>query len=226
MKILAVDTSTKLLCIAVLKGPRIYTYRINSERRHFSLLLPLIKRILTSLKIELEDMNYFAVGLGPGSFTGLRIGIVGIKGIAVAVNKKVIGVPSLDVIAYNTLQIRDGYKFICPILDAKRGLVYTCFYRREGETLKRLITYKLLSIPELVRLVNPRTIFLGDALRLYKETLMLRVKQAKFLDADYYYPQAHNLIKVARELSDKGKIVKADKIHPIYLYPKECQIRK
>ena len=225
MKILAVDTSTEFLSIGVKKDSQIYTYRLKSERRHSSILLPSIKRILYSLRVDLSDIDYFSVGLGPGSFTGLRIGIATVKGFAVGVDKKVVGVPSLDIIAYNAIDIKDNFRFICPILDAKRELLYSALYQKNERGLKLVKPYRLISLAQLIRFIPPKTVVLGNGLGLYRTKLMLKLKQAELLDSDYDYPHPYNLIKIATDLQSRGKFTGADKVKPIYLYPKECQIK-
>lgn len=225
MKILAIDTSTQFLCVGVKKDFKIYTYRLKSERRHSLILLSSIRRILRSLKIDLDDIDYLSVGLGPGSFTGIRIGIATIKGLAVAGDKRVIGIPTLDVIAYNAIDVQNNYKFICPILDAKRELVFTALYQNKKGKLKLIEPYRLITLSGLLKFIPPKTILLGNALGLYKTKLMSKLKCHEFLDEDYDFPHPYNLLRVSEELRSKGKLTDAEKIQPIYLYPKECQIK-
>ncbi len=222
---MGIDTSTKFLCIGFFDNLKIFEYRLNLGRSQSCFLLPSIERILKSLGVKPYQIDYFAVGLGPGSFTGIRIGLSTIKGLAITLKKKVLGMSSLDIIAYNAIP-KDNYKFICPVVDAKRGLIYTSLYRKQGDTIRKLKPYKLIPLSELVKMVPGETVFLGDALRLYKKTLMLRVKRARFLDEEFHYPKATNIIKIALERIKSRGLVDAKILKPIYLYPKECQVRK
>ena len=138
--------------------------------------------ILRSLKIDLDGIDYLSVGLGPGSFTGIRIGIATIKGLAVAGGKRVIGIPTLDVIAYNAIDVQNNYKFICPILDAKRELVFTALYQNKKGKLKLIEPYRLITLSGLLKFIPPKTILLGNALGLYKTKLMSKLKCHEFLD--------------------------------------------
>jgi tRNA threonylcarbamoyladenosine biosynthesis protein TsaB len=232
MKILGIDTSTNFLCIGFYNKGKIYTYRLKADRKHSVLLVPTIKRIIDSLKIKCTSIDYFAVGLGPGSFTGIRIGLSVIKGLALATNKSVVGISSLDIIAANALRANySGFKRplfwdkICPIIDAKRNLVYSAFYRIEGDALQRVTAYKLISIQELVKNLPAKVVCLGDGLGVCEKELRRVSKKAILLEKDFWYPQPISIIELAQERIKEGKISNAFKLKPIYLYPKECQVR-
>lgn len=224
MKILGIDTSSKFLCIGFYGGLKIYEFRLNLGRSHEVFLLPSVERILDTLHTQPKDIDYLAVGLGPGSFTGIRIGLATVKGLALSLNKKVIGICSLDIIAYNAKDIKN-YQFICPVIDAKRDLIYMSLYRNFGNKLRRVMPYRLTSISGLIKIIPKKTIFLGDALRLYKQALMINKKEARFLDEDFYYPIATNIIKLAIERIEENRFDNIMRLQPIYLYPKECQIK-
>jgi tRNA threonylcarbamoyladenosine biosynthesis protein TsaB len=244
MNILAIETSTKRLCLGLSnqKG-RIAEYNLDSEKRHTELLLPTIKKALRRLRLSLAEIDYFAVGLGPGSFTGLRIGLATIKGFSAALSKPVIGLPTLDLLADNALSA--GGKIICPVIDAKRNLVFTALYEvGVKDKLRRKSPYLLISIEELLKKIrslkksvcgrripsqrvyaHKTVIFLGDGLKLYQDKIRQKIGQAIFLNQDAWYPQPKSLIKLAVDLIDRGRLNDAARIKPIYLYPKECQIR-
>jgi len=227
MNILAVDTSSKKLCLGLSnhKG-NIIEYNLDSGIRHAELLLPTIRKALRHLQLSLEKIDYFAVGLGPGSFTGLRIGLSLIKGFALALKKPVIGLPDLDVIASNAISTNS--KVICPLVDAKRNLIFTALYEvGSNDKLKRKSPYLLINIEDLLKRLKSYKLvtFLGDGLYVYQQRLNQRVKKSIFLNEDTWYPRARNLIELASELFEKGKISQPSKIKPIYLYPKECQIK-
>ena len=222
MKILGIDTSTKYLCIGICDQVKVYEFNLEVGQKLSALIAPTIKRILDSLGWEAKDIDYFACGLGPGSFTGLRIGLSTIKGLAWALNKPVIGIPSLDILARN---IKSCGSTIVPIVDAKRNLIYCSAYRITGNRLKRIMPYQLLSKEELVFKFKKDILFLGDASGLYKEYLLKHIKPAIVLESDFWYPQAHNIILAAKEIAHSKKASNAFGVLPIYLYPKECQIK-
>ena len=200
-------------------------YNINAGKRHTELLVPTIKKALARAKLSLKEIDYLAVGLGPGSFTGLRIGLATIKGFAAALEKPVVGLPTLDVLARNALPADN--KIVCPVIDAKRNLLFTALYKADSKKLKRTSIYLLISIDELLKKIDRRAtvVFLGDGLRVYQERLKQKLRNSIFLKEDVWYPEAQKLIELAGELIDKGKTSDAKRLKPIYLYPKECQIK-
>src|SRR4030042_6175727 len=101
MKILAIDTSTKFLCLGLSDNTKVYEYKLEVSRLLSTLIIQTIKRALDSLGWKVSDIDYFACGLGPGSFTGLRVGLAAIKGMSWALNKHIIGISTLDILAKN-----------------------------------------------------------------------------------------------------------------------------
>lgn len=222
MRILGVDTTTRFLCLAAYDNGWVYEYNLELGRKHSQLITLSIKRVLEALNWKPEDIDYFACGLGPGSFTGLRIGIATVKGLAWSLNKPVLGIPTLDILAKNAVQ--DGV--IVPAVDAKRGLIYCALYRAAKGGLKKISPYMLLSLGAFLKKIRPGSIILGDAVGLYKQQILRGIKGANILDKDYWYPAGRNIVYLALRQIEQGKISNAFKIKPIYLYPKECQIKK
>jgi len=223
MKILGIDTTTKFLSLGLYDGQHIYEYNLDLGTRHSTLLAPTVKRVLDALGWDIKEIDYFACGLGPGSFTGIRVGLAAIKGLSLSLNKPVVGISSLDILAN---KVKTPGVLVAPVIDAKRGLIYCSIYKREKGSLKRIAPYMLLSQDELCRKIKRNTVMLGDALNLYKEKILKNISGIVFLDKDCWYPDGHNIIYLALE-KIKGKAFNnAFNIKPIYLYPKECQIRK
>ena len=223
MKILGLDTSTKFLCLGIYDNAKVYTYNLDLGRKHSVLLVPTIKRILDALGWRLNDIDYFACGLGPGSFTGMRVGVATIKGLAWALKKKIVGLPTLDVLARNA-ELNAG--FVAPVIDAKRNLMYTCIYKIEKGRLRKLTPYLLLSLDDFLKKVKKDTLILGDALGLYRDKFLGSRKRLTLLDKDRWQIQPHHLLDLALEKIKAGQFSDSSKLEPIYLYPKECQIRK
>jgi tRNA threonylcarbamoyladenosine biosynthesis protein TsaB len=223
MKILGIDTSTKFLCLGAYDGSKVYEYNLEVGRQLSSLLAVTIQRVLDTLSWQFKDIDFFACGLGPGSFTGMRTGISTIKGFCFALKKPVIGISTLDMLAQG---VKPTQKPIVSIVDAKRNLIYCGVFKKTNGSLRRIKPYMLLSIKEFLKIIKPGSIILGDALNLYKADIVKNVKGADILDKDYWYPKAHSLIELALARTDEKKIDSPFDIKPIYLYPKECQIRK
>ena len=222
MKILGIDTTTKRLCLGLYVDGKFYEYSLEVGRSLSELLVPTIQRVISTLGIKITEIDYFACGLGPGSFTGMRIGLATIKGLSVVKNKPVIGISTLDILAKN-VPLKD--RLIVTALDARRELIYCSSYKYEQGNLKRKSAYALLSLDELVKKFPSKVVILGDAVGLYADALLTRIKNATVLDKDYWSPQAHNLISLALAKIKAKQFSSSLTVKPIYLYPKECQIK-
>jgi len=170
VKILAVDTSTSLGSIALVDGPVVRAeLALNVTATHNRRLLPGIHRLLSDVGWTLEALDGLAIGLGPGSFTGLRIGMSVMKGLAFATGKPLAGVPTLDALAAN---VALAPWTICPVMDARKGEVYTALYRGgEGHDLERLTPYQVMKPQRLAEFITGKTILLGDGLLRYGDIL-------------------------------------------------------
>ena len=222
MKILGIDTTTARLCLGLYVDGKFYEYSLQVGRSLSALLVPTIQRVICAVGLKITDIDYFACGLGPGSFTGMRIGLATIKGLSVVKNKPIIGISTLDILAKNA-PLKD--RLIVTAIDARRALIYCSSYKYEQGSLKRKSAYSLLSLDELVKKFSSRMVVLGDAVALYSDALLTRIKNATVLDKDYWSPQAHNLMELALAKIKAKQFSSALTIKPIYLYPKECQIK-
>lgn len=221
MKILAIDTSTKFLCLGLSDNKKIYEYKLEVARLLSSLITQTIKRILEGLGWKVSDIDYFGCGLGPGSFTGMRVGMATLKGLAWSSHKPVVGVATLDTLAKNACSTHGNY--IIPAVDAKRGLIYTAIYKNKDN--KRLTSYMLLDKEAFLKKIKNGSVILGDAVDLYKEDILKSKKKVVILDKDYWYPEPFNIMGLVREKIRDKEVTNSFKLRPIYLYPKECQIK-
>ncbi len=222
MKILGLDTTTKFLCIGLYVDGKVYEYNLEVGRRLSGVVSVTIKRVLDSLGLEPSDIDYFACGLGPGSFTGVRIGLATMKAICWSLNKPIIGIPTLDILAKGA-RLKDGC--LACVIDAKRGLIYCGNYKAKNGNLKKVSGYQLIDIEEFLKKSKGNPVLLGDALGLYKDKLLGKIKGATALDKDSWYPKGHAIIELALEKIKVKKFDSVFKIKPVYLYPKDCQIR-
>ena len=222
MRILGIDTTTKYLSLGIFDGSKTYEYNLDLGIRHSTLLVPTIKRVLDAVGLDLKKIDYFACGLGPGSFTGMRVGLATIKGLSWACKKPIVGISTLDILAKN---VKSTDKQIVAAIDAKRKLIYCGIFKNNGR-FKRLKTYMLLGEDELLKVIESESIILGDAILLYKEDIFKKIKGVSFLENDCWYPKGHNIIELALERVKEGKASNALNVNPIYLYPKECQIKR
>jgi tRNA threonylcarbamoyladenosine biosynthesis protein TsaB len=225
MKVLGVDTSTNVLSVAIVEDKDIISNLSRTlEKGHSSGLVPMIGEILKRANISLERIDGFAVGIGPGSFTGLRVGVTTMKTLAFSVDKPIKGLSSLDAIAYNGVGAPSP---ICPIVDAKRDQVYSAIYAWEGKVLKRLSNYLLIPIGRLLKKIKGEVLFLGDGIELYKEEI-IKIKKGKamFAPKSSWFPQASRIAFLGLEAFKRGEMDNPYSLVPMYLYPKECTVRK
>lgn len=224
MKILAVDTSSKYLSIAVADDDNIVaSFHRAMERQHCAQLIPQIDKLLKKAKLKLRDIGCIAFSKGPGSLTALRIGAATVKGLALALKIKIVSVPTLDALAYN---VKDSGNLIVPVVDARRGNVYTSIYSFKNGKLRRHLKYSVIPIAELLKSVKSDTIFLGDGLAAYRKDIDGGFKhKAVFAAERYWYPDAAVVAKLGHELIKKKEFEETDKFVPMYLYPKDVQVR-
>lgn len=222
MILLAVDTSTRFLSIGIFDGVKTYEYNVAFGTKHSSLLIPVVESVLSAIGKCIRDVDYFACGLGPGSFTGIRVGVAAIKAMAWAGKKPIIGISTLDILAQSA---KDKNTDIIAAIDAKRGLVYYAKYRIAKGMLKKKEGYSLITGSEFMQKVNSGYVILGDALELHKDAILKKCKKAGIMDRDYWYPKGHCIVEIALQKIKAGKLTDAFGVEPVYLYPKECQIR-
>jgi len=224
LKILGIDTSSGFLSIAVSDDNNIIKEENHLlERKHSSLLIPKIIEMLEAQGISIGDIGAFIVGLGPGSFTGLRIGVSAIKGFGLALGRPCVGVASMDAMALNA---KDKAGLIVPVIDAKRGNVYSAIYRERKGSVKRNSGYLLLKVKDLMKKIKTPAVFLGDGQALYGEEIKRYNKDVVFLGEEYWYPKASALIRLGYPGIKKFKKNDLSRLNPIYLYPRDCQVRK
>jgi tRNA threonylcarbamoyladenosine biosynthesis protein TsaB len=223
MKLLSIDTSTNKFSLAISDGTKVIRSRNFAATKILSnSIIPRINSLLKSSGLNIGDIDCFVVGLGPGSFTSLRVGLSTIKAFALTKNKKVIGIPSMDTIAMN---VKDDSQ-ICVINDARREMVYACVYEKSGSDIKRTGEYMLASINDVLDNIKGKAIFVGDAIELYKKEIERSNKSESLMPIAKSYPCAKNLALLGIERYKAEKFDDIDKLIPLYLYADDCQVRK
>jgi N6-L-threonylcarbamoyladenine synthase len=216
--ILAFDTATDMLTVAVGTYKKIFLeINLMAPREHMERLLPTINQILKQSEIKLDDIDAIAVGLGPGSFTGVRIGVSTARALAQGLNKKVVGVSTSDYLAYGL----DWRGKIACLVDAKRGEIYSTFYESFGEAIKRLTNHEILTpenfCAEIEKLEKDKIILTGDALGPYGDFLKDKLgSKVQFAESCYWFPKAINLIKLSSNKFSAGSGNLLD-VKPIYV---------
>ena len=182
MKILAIDTATKSLSVAVVSDDRLLVeVTLNIDQTHSKHLMRIIAEVLRRPGLEVADLDGLAVTCGPGSFTGLRIGISCVKGLALAAGKPLVGVSSLDALADPVAQ---SPHLICPLLDARKSEVYFALYRHDGRGLRKEQSDQVASIEKVITAIDEPCLFIGNGAVLYQEMLQQNMGQrARFASA-------------------------------------------
>ncbi len=166
MIIFGMDTSSVNATVAVMNDKKLIgEFVVSNDKTHSQIIMPLAEDLLKKCGLDIGDVDVFSVCTGPGSFTGLRIGMATVKTLAQVMNKPVIGVSSLDALQHNC-SLFDG--IVCPIIDARHGEVYNALY----SSGKLITNYRIVSIDSLIKeLVGKKTIFCGDGAVAYKDIL-------------------------------------------------------
>ena len=177
MKILALDTSTMMATCAILDENRVLgEYSLNQEETHSEKLVPMVKEVLGSLDLKVSDIDLYGVSIGPGSFTGLRIGVATVKAFAHLFNKPVVGISTLEALAFN---LPYG-ETIIPMIDARRDRVYTGIYTWEDGKIKTIMEPDVLNIYDLLDIIDKcyaQVLVNGDGSLLHKEKIKDRLKE-------------------------------------------------
>lgn len=169
MKVLGIDTSGYANSIGVIDDGRILAdFTFSARADSLEKIVSNIDFALKKANLLLEDIQGFGVGLGPGSWTGIRVGVTVAKILAYSTKKPVCGVPTLEVLAYNA---RDIPALICPIINAVRDTVYAAFYRMKNGTISRISDYYVGDLPGLSELVKEPTVFIGTGAQAYRQVI-------------------------------------------------------
>jgi len=171
MKILAFESSAKAASVAVTDdGHLTAQYFLNCGLTHSETLLAMARDMIKSAKIEAEEIDKIAVAYGPGSFTGIRIGVAAAEGFAWGLSKPVCGISTLASMAYSILTYCD-VKIICPVMDARRSEVYNALFSVKNEVIERIAPDRMLKLDDLAeecRAIGDAPVLLGDGAELAK----------------------------------------------------------
>ena len=218
MKILSLDCATECATVAILEDDKLIgEISFNYKKQHSVILMPMIDEVLKNTSLNINDIDGFVVSKGPGSFTGLRVGMATIKGLVQASKKPFISVSTLEGLA-NNLFYADG--LICPIMDALRGNLYTALYKFEGDNLTSLVEPMVISLEELITTLkekNEPVYFIGDGVYKFKEKLINELENIKFAPSHLNLARAASLGQLGRKYLNNGIEDDVYAATPIYL---------
>jgi len=223
MYILGIETSTKTGSVAIVSEEGVIAqYSLNIEVTHSERLMATVDRVLSDTGFTMADMDGYAVAIGPGSFTGLRIGLSAVKGLALVTGKPVAAVPTLKALAWN---LPHAAYPVCPMLDARKNEVYAATYRFEGSALVHGMAEAVLSLSRLSERLSAKTLFTGEASHLFRKNIVeLFGDRALFAPLSAILPSAASVAEIGLDMIKNGKQADPDNLTPMYIRRPEAEV--
>jgi len=218
VRLLALETSTLAGGVALLDGERVIgEYLLDVRVTHSERLMPAIDRLLTDAGWNIGTLDGLAVAVGPGSFTGLRIGLSTAKGLAWARGIRVAAVPTLDALA---AALPFCAMPVCPVLDARKGEVYCSLYRWDGTGMSREWEYLAVAPEDLAARLGEPTVLLGDG------AAGIVSRYARLAPPHRHLPSAAAVAVLGRARFRAGETVSAAELSPLYLRPSQAELKR
>lgn len=223
MKVLAIDTSANVATAAVADNDILLgEYILNHKKTHSQKIMVMIEELFKDLELTIHDIDLFAVANGPGSFTGLRIGVATMKALAHSVNKPIVGVSSLAGMAYN---LPYAEHIIVPVMDARQNRVYTASYIWD-EGFKEITAPEAATIEECVEGCGEflDTIFVGDGAIRHREYIKKKLgDKAIFAPQTAIMQRASSIAALALEKAERGEVSNYADLRPVYLRKSQAE---
>lgn len=228
MKILGIDSSGMVAGIAIVEDDiTVAEYCVNYKKTHSQTLMPMLDDVVRLTEQDLESIDAIAVSAGPGSFTGLRIGAATAKGLALALDKPIVSVPTCHALAFN---VWGTDSVVCPIMDARRNQVYTGIYRFCDNELIVIQEQNACDINELIDRLNElcadgqSVIFVGDGIPVYREAIESAINcKYAFAPAHMNRQRAASVAALGGIYYNMGKTIKSDDFKPEYLRKSQAE---
>ncbi len=224
MKILGIETSTVMGSVAIVEDQELLRERRwKTEEGHAERLMEELDRLLEELSISIKALDGFAVTIGPGSFTGLRVGLATVKGLAMATQRPVIPVSTLEALARN---VSSPLHPVCPLLDARREEVYAALFRQDekGQWI-RLLPDQVITPGDLLKQLSGPTIFAGEGAVRYQALIQQGMgEKASFAPAETQWPSAAIVAQLGLTRLLRGETAQAKEITPLYLRRPDAEI--
>ena len=218
MNILMIDTSGPACGVAIAReGRLVCDMQLVSGRTHSQRVMPMVEAALAISDMAVSDIDVFGAVTGPGSFTGVRIGVSSVKALAHAAGKPCVGVDALHALAAN-IQAFDGV--VCPILDARAQQVYGAMFRA-GDVPQRLCGDEAMSLTaflDRVEATDERALFLGDGVAAMRGAIEARLGgRAQFAAPQHMNLRAGSACAIAMRLAEQGETTDYLHLLPLYL---------
>lgn len=218
MKLLSVESSAKSASVSLTDGDKLMAqYYQNTGLTHSRTLLPMADDMLKNLELTPKDIDAFAVAIGPGSFTGVRIGVVTVKGMALALNRPCYGVSALEAMAFNSDHMQG---IICCVMDARRSQVYNALFEASDGKMTRLTEDRAIGIEELCQETRDKELLLvGDGAELCYNWFKEAGTSALLLPENIRYQSAWGVAMAARG----AEPVSAHNLMPNYIRASQAE---
>ena len=223
MYVLGIETSTKTGSVAIVSDDGVIAqYSLNIEVTHSERLMSTVDRVLKDTGLAIADFGGFAVAIGPGSFTGLRIGLSTVKGLALATGKPVAAVPTLLALAWNLPYA--AYP-VCPMLDARKNEVYAALYIFDGAAFAQVMPEMTIPIRGLAEKISRKTLFTGEAAHLYRREIEKQFgNTALFAPFSAALPSAATVAELGLDMIENGRQTAPDSLAPLYIRRPEAEV--
>ena len=218
MKILSITTSSSVCAVCLLEDTTVIKeLTLNNEKTHSENLMPLIAQLFEETSTSLNNIDYIACDIGPGSFTGIRIGIASVKAMAETYNIQVIPVSSLEALSYN---VERTDKYICSLIDARNNNAYSALFNENHIIIS---DFTADDIDRILRILPNRPIyFVGNGATLHREKILEKFNDnASFIDNNLISASKLGISAYSKIL--KGKYATADKLLPLYLRKSQAE---
>ncbi len=224
MTILAIDSSAKAASVCIANEEKIIgEFFINTSLTHSQTLMPMTEQLLKNTEMTIGEVDAIAVNAGPGSFTGVRIGVAAAKGLAFPKNLPCVSVSTLESMAYNLLGTDC---LVCAVMDARCSQVYNAMFRIKGETVKRLTDDRALSLSDLLlefKQTDERILIVGDGAEITYDFIKNEASNAVLAPKNRRTQTASSVALAAFQKLFEGKTQTAAELMPIYLRLPQAQ---
>jgi tRNA threonylcarbamoyladenosine biosynthesis protein TsaB len=222
--ILGIETATQQVGCALggVEGV-LASFQSSRDRRHAETLAPAIEFLARQARVELKEISVVAVDIGPGLFTGLRVGIATAKAMAQALRVPMIGLSSLDLLAF---PLRHCNRLVVPVIDARRGEVFTAGYRQVPGGIQRVDPYRLTSPEELASDIlarNEDCVLVGDGALRYRDAFR-DARNTEIADTGLAYPSPSALVELAQPKALREEFIQPWELEPLYLRRSDAEI--
>ena len=221
-RIIAIETSGRRGSVALGQGPKLVAdVNFSANQEHARDLIPMTDRLCREHGWSPRTIKQCFLSIGPGSFTGLRVAVAFARHFALAVGAKICAVPTLDVIAENTVEIQRPPKHLAVILDAKRGEVFSAVFELHDGQYRRIIEPRMIEPAKLIATAPSPIAIMGEGIDYHRD--VIEATNVEILDHALWWPRAANVHRIGWSLALQGEFTDPTRLTPFYLRRPEAE---